>query len=133
MIYAWRRQSLRQKRIATASAGAALALVFALLCLLTFTPDLLVFGAFFGSFSGSGGASGPTTGVVVGVRAVHDCLAALIPVSVRLGLLALLQISHDFISSWFQEVHLLHSHLVLTSSTSVCDVLFGPGWEASPM
>ena len=85
---------------AIASAGVALALVFARLCLLTLAPCLLVFGAFFGSVSGSGGASGPTTGAWVGVGAVRVCLAAPIPVSVSLGLLTLLQISHDFVSLW---------------------------------
>ena len=81
------------EKFATASADAVLALVFARMCLLTLTPGLLVFGAFFGSFCGSEGASGPTIGAGVGVGAVRVCLAALIPVSMLLGLLTLLQIS----------------------------------------
>ena len=123
------------EKLATASAGAALALVFARLCLLALAPGLLVSGALFVSFGGSGGAIGATTGAGVGVGAVRVCVAALIPVSVRLGLLTLPQYSHSLIPSWFQEVHLLHAHPVLMSGASVCtcDILFGHGWEASPM
>ena len=65
------------EKLATASAGAGLALVFVRLGLLTLVAGPPMFDAFFGSMFGPGGATGVTTGTGADDVVVRICVAAL--------------------------------------------------------